>query len=36
MIIAKDLKALQKEIKALERKMEKLIVAVKKSEVPNV
>jgi TPP-dependent 2-oxoacid decarboxylase len=35
-ISTKDLKALQKEIKALEKKMDKLIAAAEKSEKPNV
>ena len=36
MTIAKDLKALQNDFKALEKKMEKLIAAVEKSEKPKV
>ena len=36
MTIAKDLKALQNNFKALEKKMEKLIAAVEKSEKPKV
>jgi hypothetical protein len=35
-IYKKDLQALQKEIKALEKKMEKLIAAAEKSEKPKV
>jgi hypothetical protein len=35
-ISTKDLKALQKEIKALEKKMDKLIAAAEKSEKPKV
>lgn len=35
-ISTKDLKALQKEIKALEKKMDKLIAAAEKSEMPKV
>jgi hypothetical protein len=36
MTIAKDLKALQNEFKAIEKKMEKLIAAAEKSEKPKV
>ena len=36
MTIKQDLKALQNEFKALEKKMEKLIAAAKKSEKPKV
>ncbi len=36
MTIAKDLKALQNNFKAIENKMEKLIAAVEKSEKPKV
>ena len=35
-ILKKDLQSLQKEIKALEKKMEKLIAAAEKSEKPKV
>jgi len=35
-ILTKDLKALQKEIKALEQKMDKLIAAVEKNDKPKV
>ncbi len=35
-ILKNDLKALQKEIKALEKKMDKLIAAAEKSEKPKV
>ena len=35
-ILTKDLQALNKEIKALEKKMEKLIAAAEKSEKPKV
>ncbi len=35
-ILTKDLKALQKEIKALENKMDKLIAAVEKNDKPKV